>query len=323
MIDLKQHKSNRLAKFNQLIVLDLSGKMIQSCNSIFDATSFQNKSVLKEFPFIESIFEIIKDLKISDPELLFSKVEKPSANLEGFYDFTFSKLKWNKEAFILWSIYDFTALYQDLIDYQQRRNELEINRQYKERLLKVFTKEGKQQPYWAEMIAALRQKNYTTSKLFDLREVIQSVENAFSYQPKHEFQAYQINLSEELKGDVVWLKFLLYGILESVLETFKSTKIAINVRATKIETDVLVNFRIVFKGETVNPKLIETIMNQKDLTELTTLNTNEQYLISKLYNIQKTVNKQNGYLELQQLDEDFENVKVILLCTFNFKQKKS
>ena len=49
MIDLQQYKSNKLAKFNQLIVLDLSGKMVQSCNAIFDATAFLHKNILMTY----------------------------------------------------------------------------------------------------------------------------------------------------------------------------------------------------------------------------------------------------------------------------------
>lgn len=320
MIDLQQYKSNKLAKFNQLIVLDLSGKMVQSCNAIFDATAFLHKNILKEFPFIESIFEIIRSLKITDSELLFSKVEKPSKKLNGFYDFTFSKLSWDNQEFILWSIYDFTALYQDLIDYQQRRNELEINRQHKERLLTLFSQDGVQQPYLVEMITALRQRDYTTSKLFDLTKVIQCVENAFSYQPKYEFQPYQIPISKPLNGDVTWFKFLLYNILESILATFESAKISINVQSTEIESDIFVSLRVVFNGRTVNPKMIQTILSQQEIVDKQIIDSNEEYLISKLYNVQKTVNQQNGYLELQQLNEKFQNIKATLLCSFNFKK---
>jgi hypothetical protein len=320
MIDLQQYKSNKLAKFNQLIVLDLQGKMMQSCNAIFDATTFLHKSILKEFPFIESIFEIIKGLKITDTELLFSKVEKPSKKLTGFYDFTFSKLNWNNKEFILWSIYDFTALYRDLINYQQRRNELEINRQHKERLLNLFSQDGKQQPYLVEMITALRQRDSTTLKSFDLTKVIQSVESAFSYQPKYEFQPYQIPISKPLNGDVTWFKFLLYNTLESILATFERAKISINIQSTEMDSDIFVSFRIVFNGITLNPKLIQTILSQQELIDKQTIGSNDQYLISKLYNVQKTVNQQNGYLELQQLDENFENIKATLLCNFNFKQ---
>jgi len=319
MIDLQQYKSNKLAKFNQLIVLDLSGKMMQSCNSIFDATIFQNQNILSAFPFIDSIFEIIKGLKVTDSELLFSKVEQPSVYLKGFYDFTFSKLLWNKETFILWSIYDFTALYQDLIDYQQRRNELEINRQHREKLLNLFTKDGQEQPYLVDMIAALRQKETLVSKVFDLQEVFESVEKAFSYQPKYEFQPYQISGLSNLNGDITWLKFLLYNILESILSTFKSATISFNVQSTNIEKYTFVSFRIVLKGETINSKLIQTILNQQDSLNKQTLNDNEQFIISKLYNVQKTVHQQNGYLELQQLDEKYQNIKATLLCNFNFK----
>ena len=183
MINLQQYKSNKLAKFNQLIVLDLSGKMMQSCNAIFNTIAYQDKNIVQDFPFIESIFDIIKNLEVNDSELLFSKVEQPSKNLNGFYDFTFSKINWNNQDFILWSIYDFTALYKDLIDYQQRRNELEIDRQHREKLLKLFSKDENKQPYFIEMITALRQRNNFVMKPFDLTKVIESVSQAFS-QPK-------------------------------------------------------------------------------------------------------------------------------------------
>lgn len=319
MIDLQQYKSNKLAKFNQLIVLDLSGKMMQSCNAIFDASFYQDKNIIRNFPFVESIFEIIKALKVSDSELLFSKVEKPSKDLNGFYDFTFSKIIRNNEGFILWSIYDFTALYKDLIDYQQRRNESEISRQHREKLLKLFSEEENKAPYFVEMITALRQRNNIVMKPFDLGKVIESVESAFSYKPNYKFHPYQIPPIKKLKGDATWFKFLLYNTLESILSTFNTVTITINIQPTVIETDIFINFRVIFNGQTKNANLIKTILSQEEFTAQQTLDADEQYLISKLYNVQKTLLQQNGYLELQQLDEKHENIKAILLCNFGFK----
>ncbi len=112
---------------------------MESCDSIFDTKKLSDY-VPDWFPFIESIFFSLVSLPEDAEEMVFSKVETPASFLPGYYDFSFNKVNLQGESFILWEIYDYTSLYEDFRQYQQKRNELEIQRQ----------------------ILALRNKNLTT-----------------------------------------------------------------------------------------------------------------------------------------------------------------
>lgn len=139
MIDLQQYKKQQnYNDSNQLVLMDFSEKIMQSCNSLFDTSIFKAQSIVKEIPFLESIFHVIKAHVVGTPAILFKKVESPFYLLDGIYDFTFSKLIFDNQPFILWTIFDKTAQYNDLIKSQQVRNELEIQRQLKNSRLLVI-----------------------------------------------------------------------------------------------------------------------------------------------------------------------------------------
>ena len=115
--------------FNQMLLLDENAYIVESCDNLFSTNDLKDQSVLSWSPFVESIFGYLIDLKAGTPEILFSRVEHPNDNLKGFYDFTFAPLKIKNTKYILWTIYDHTNLYRELQVNQQRRHELEIQKQ--------------------------------------------------------------------------------------------------------------------------------------------------------------------------------------------------
>ncbi len=127
--DIEQVRQQRLAKFCQVLLINKNGTLAESCNSIFDTDVLSKRAVSEWFPFLESVFPTVRTLSKESPELLFSKVEKPASFLSGYYDFTFSVAIVDGAEYFLWEIYDFTTLYEDFRLYQQKRNELEIQRQ--------------------------------------------------------------------------------------------------------------------------------------------------------------------------------------------------
>lgn len=129
MKTLTNYKVAKLTKFNQLILLDYNGLIVQSCDSIFSTKMLRESPLQEQIIFIESIFDSLVKLKPTDTELRFSKIEMPAKFLPGYYDFTFSSIHLEGKDYILWSIFDFTNLYIDLKKYQQQKNELEIHRQ--------------------------------------------------------------------------------------------------------------------------------------------------------------------------------------------------
>lgn len=129
MQKLEKYKTQKLSNFSQLIILNDQGFIEESCDSIFSTSAFLAQPFTLYFPFLESIFELLLDLKVDGKELKYAKIESPLAELPGVYDFTFARVLLDGEKYILWSIYDYTDLYEDFKQYQQKRNELEIHRE--------------------------------------------------------------------------------------------------------------------------------------------------------------------------------------------------
>ena len=125
--------------FRQLIILDGEVELVGSDDTLFSTEQLKSTSVAKWFPFIESIHETLKQMKISNEEILFSRIESPASFLPGTYDFSFFKMEQNGQEYIQWKIYDYTVVYSYLTKYQQLKNEKDIYRQkleYQDRQIK-------------------------------------------------------------------------------------------------------------------------------------------------------------------------------------------
>ncbi len=133
MQQLRKFQLRHRSKFSQLILLDDQARITTSCNSIFDTQPLLDQPVTCSFPFLESIFKNIWSIRPSDANVFFSKIETPIPELPGIYDFTFSKINIEGKELLLWAIYDYTDLYEDFKQFQQRKNELEIHRETLER----------------------------------------------------------------------------------------------------------------------------------------------------------------------------------------------
>ena len=115
--------------FRQLIILDEEVEFMGSDDILFSTEKLKDISVAEWFPFIESIHETLKKMKIGNEEILFSRIESPADFLPGSYDFSFLKIEQNGREYIQWSIYDYTLVYSYLSKYQQLKNEKDIYRQ--------------------------------------------------------------------------------------------------------------------------------------------------------------------------------------------------
>lgn len=316
MIDLQKYKTQRLEKFNQLILLDLSGNVIQSCNAIFDTSDYKTKSIKNEIPLLESIFDVTLTHIPGTPDILFSKIEKPFKLLPGFYDFTFSKLIIDNQAYILWSIYDFTALYKDLIDYQQRYNELEIRKQLDNSLLRMDTKEQKNQDYFESMVSALKMPKEEVNQLFQVENSIKSVFDAFRYKTDITFQSFENSVKEAIYGDVTWFKFLLYNLLDNVISIYDKVGVQLKVNSNKVLEKNYLNLTFTLVGRMLYPNLFAMIFEEQPLRKAD-LNAKERALLSRLYGVQKIANQQNGYLQLTKMESSIQHLQSTLV--FNFQ----
>jgi len=129
MLDRNVKENTKTKLIQQLILLDESFDLVKSNDLIFSTDNLSSIPVEKWFPFIESIHETIKKIKIEDGELQFLRVESPAEFLPGSYDFSFLKIIINEKDYILWTICDYTEVYIYLSKYQQLKNELDIHRQ--------------------------------------------------------------------------------------------------------------------------------------------------------------------------------------------------
>ncbi len=136
---LSNNNSHTNHLFRQIIILDENVEFIGSDDLLFSTEELKNISVAKWFPFIESIHETLKTMKVNEKEIIFSRVESPAKFLSGSYDFSFFKIEKEGKKYIRWSIYDYTNVYSHLTRYQQLKNEKDIYRQkleYRDRQLK-------------------------------------------------------------------------------------------------------------------------------------------------------------------------------------------
>ena len=120
---------NHKNKDRQLILLDEEGFILASCDSIFSTQKLRRYPVFKHFPLVESIYPKVVTMGLNEPKLRFSKIETTYEGLNGFYDFTFMRTDIDHRNPILWTILDYTRLYEDYYRSQQERQELAIARE--------------------------------------------------------------------------------------------------------------------------------------------------------------------------------------------------
>lgn len=324
MIDLQQYKTERLKKFNQLILLDLEGKVVQSCNAIFDTADYITKSIKGHIPLLESIFDTILEHELGKPDILFSKIENPSKHLQGFYDFTFSKVMVNNQSYILWSIYDFTALYLDLISYQQRYNELEIQKQLNDSLTRLHREERKNSTYFESMISALKDKNIESNQVFSPNKSINAVFEAFRYHSNIKFLPFETILENLLFGDVTWFKFFLYNLIDRVSSIYKKASVQLKIDADTVKEFTHLKLEFKFIGKTANINLFMMLFEKKPINK-TDLTAPEQALLAQLYGVKKIINENSGSFKFDFIkNQDFIDMTILQLqstLTFNFKFK--
>lgn len=120
---------NQKQKDRQLILLDEDGFILASCDSIFSTKNLRKEPIFKYFPLVESIFPKVVTMDLNEPKLRFSKIETTYSSLNGYYDFTFMRTDIDNRNPILWTILDYTRLYEDYHRSQQERQELAIARE--------------------------------------------------------------------------------------------------------------------------------------------------------------------------------------------------
>lgn len=117
------------ASWRQLILLDDEACILASCDSIFCTKKLRETGILEFFPLVESIFPNIVELKPGHPEIRIHKISPVYRGLSGYYDFSFIRTDIDTRLPILWTIYDFTRLYEDYYKNLQQKHDIEMARE--------------------------------------------------------------------------------------------------------------------------------------------------------------------------------------------------
>jgi len=138
MTKLSKYQLTHLSDSTQFILFNMEGKLLESCDSLFPTSTLRNQTVFGWFPFLEGIEDVLQMME-SGQEMLFQRIQKPSALLPGAYDFKVLRPRTENDALLL-IITDYTELYRQYQALQQRFNELYIEKQRMETQLIAFEK---------------------------------------------------------------------------------------------------------------------------------------------------------------------------------------
>jgi len=140
MTKLNKYQLTHLSRNTQFILFDIHGNLLESCNSLFPTQDIRKQIVYEWFPFLEGIADALQMMKPGQ-EMLFQRVQKPSAQLPGAYDFNIARPITNPDTLLL-IIADHSEAYRQYQALQQQFNELYIEKQRLETQLAAFEKGG-------------------------------------------------------------------------------------------------------------------------------------------------------------------------------------
>lgn len=114
----------------QELILNKFGDVVKSDNQLFPVKLMANLSALQCFPLVDSMFNSLLELEIGKPPIVVPGVS-PSCNfLNGFFDFSFSKIGTEEEFQIKWIIENCTDKYTYLKSEMQIHNDAVIKAEH-------------------------------------------------------------------------------------------------------------------------------------------------------------------------------------------------
>lgn len=125
-LDLNQIKLDRVQQQLQVVIFDLEGMVLDSCDSIFAID--RSRAVFDQFIFIESLREVFNSVPDGWKES-FPSVEWPEGDKQ-LFDLDFEKMVQDGKSLIQWVIKDDSENYSKLLDLQQTRNEKAIGEEF-------------------------------------------------------------------------------------------------------------------------------------------------------------------------------------------------
>jgi len=141
MTKLEKYRLEHLSKFTQVMIFDLDGTFLESCDSLFDTNQLKASPLSIWFPVTGNIIDTMKTMDINR-ELFFPRVEDPAGFLSGVYDFRFVRIGTTENSKLLIIISDFTEIYDKYRYFQQKYNEVRIEKQHLETQLSKLTQQA-------------------------------------------------------------------------------------------------------------------------------------------------------------------------------------
>ncbi len=102
-------------KKSQLIVFNESGKIISSCNSLFNASRLSGKSVFDVFPVLNCIKEIIQKHDLQSEPLFLPHIAFTTYKYRSICDFVFVQKNTKSGVLISWLINDNSMHYKNIL----------------------------------------------------------------------------------------------------------------------------------------------------------------------------------------------------------------
>lgn len=131
-MSIQSIKSEIYQQRAQVTILDLEGRCLESCDSLFNHTA-SSLSFFDEDYILMSAQEPIMQLT-GDQNYNLQCINVESDGRQFIVDYTIRPTSYNGKKVLLWIIEDFTAQYSHIVNYQQERNNAEIKYQ-QEKLL--------------------------------------------------------------------------------------------------------------------------------------------------------------------------------------------
>jgi len=112
-----------MTPIKQTMLLNQEGILLDSCDSLFNASQFQNKSIIPHFPLIESVFDHLWKRLEPEERIIFPAVATKHPFLPGYYDYSFKLVESEETTLIQWQILDATTDYKKIKAYQQTHHQ--------------------------------------------------------------------------------------------------------------------------------------------------------------------------------------------------------
>lgn len=108
--------NENFSKKSQLVVFDSTGKIISSCNTLFNVSRMTGKNIFEVFSVLNCLKEIINRQQIDGEPIFLPHIAFSSYKYRSICDFVFLKKKVKSGVLISWLINDNSLHYKNVLN---------------------------------------------------------------------------------------------------------------------------------------------------------------------------------------------------------------